>query len=90
MANLPKKLKILTHTYKVIEKGGMMNVGERDPITSTITIEKALPDNEKWATLFHEILHVIDSGLDESTVDLLAQVLYCVLKENKLLKEDNV
>ena len=40
----------------------------------------------KELTLFHEVLHCINDQMAHAEVEYLAQALYQVLKENKLLK----
>ena len=84
---IPEKLKILAHTYTVLEIDGIVDSGNRNvERTHTIILNKRLCQTEKEETLFHEILHAINSELSEKDVEFLAQTLYLVLKENNLLK----
>ena len=90
--NIPKLLKIGAHTYTVHlvtpptlsadESPSGINSNQR----GIIEIDARLIDTEKGVTLFHEILHVMNSELDHVVLDSLAQQLYQVLHDNNLLK----
>lgn len=89
--NIPKKLKIGGHTYKVItEKPGEINergtCGVTNKSKGIISINKNLIQSEKECTLIHEIFHIINNELNEAVIESLSQQLYQVLRENKLLK----
>lgn len=83
---IPKKLKILSHTYYIKEIDGLADDGSYNWLENVILINKKLPQSRKEVVLFHEILHAINSELDEKIVEFFAQTLYQVLKTNNLLK----
>jgi hypothetical protein len=86
---IPKKLKIGAHTYTVRELEGWQDgeaVGIEDPNKNQITLDSQLSNTRKEAKLFHEIFHVMNYGLDHALLDSLAEQLYQVLSDNKLLK----
>ena len=84
---IPKKLKILAHEYAVRVVDGMIDSGNHNTEgIPTILISSRLNQTQKEVTLFHEILHAINGEITERDVEFLAQTLYCVLKENNLLK----
>lgn len=89
---IPKALKIGGHIYKIQfhkmgetceERGDMAKTNRMKGI-----IELAVPQmkTEIEANFLHEILHIINGELSEETVEGLAQQLYQVLKDNKLIK----
>ena len=87
--NIPKKLKIGGHTYKVnltkdenLVRGG--SFGNRNCNDMTINISSELGKSEQEATLLHEILHAINTEWEECLVENVAQGLYQVLVDNKL------
>jgi len=87
--NIPKQLKILGHTFKVIlaDTEDIDNdAGEMNLSRNTIKIRKDLPQDQIEESLLHEIIHAINNELKEIDVEFLAQTIYAVLKENKLLK----
>lgn len=51
-----------------------------------ISIRKDLMDTQRESTLFHEIFHVLNSELDHVILDGLAEQLYQVLKDNRMLR----
>ena len=89
---LPKSLKIGGHTYKVIfepdeaitTNGHSCGIYNREK--GIIAINSNLIQSEQESTFFHEVLHCINSELNEITVESLAQQLYQVLSSNKLLR----
>jgi len=89
---IPKKLKIGAHEFIVEEKEIEDKAcGYTSFIKARITIDSRLPQTQKESTLIHEILHTLNTTLDDdrlghSLLDSLAEQLYQVLKENKLLK----
>lgn len=86
---IPKQLKIGAHTYKVeVTDSGLDlgDYGELDIETNTIKISSKLPQTNKESTLIHEIMHAINTTLDHELLDSLAEQVYQVLKDNKLLK----
>jgi len=84
---IPKKLKIGGHIFKVKVRDYKEDYGDLDMETSTITINKKLPQTNKESTLLHEIFHAINTTLNHELLDSLAEQLYQVLHDNKLLKE---
>lgn len=86
---LPSKLKIGGHVVHV-ELVEMEDCGTFDPKTNRIRISKDLPDSQQGATFFHEILHAINQNLGDGTEHILlesiAQQLYQVFSDNKLLR----
>lgn len=86
---IPTKLKIGGHMVTVLEKE-MDDCGTFDDEKMTITINSKMPQSRKESTLIHEIMHVFNSTLSESREghslqDSLAEQLYQVLKDNKLI-----
>jgi len=90
---IPKKIKILGHIYKIIlerECKNLTNLADHDcgnnsQVTGEIIINQTLMQSEKEVTLIHEILHIIMGGNDEEKLEMLAQSIYQVLSDNKLL-----
>lgn len=87
---LPKKLKIGAHTYK-IEYTKANNLGnDRDgyhnPSTKTITVNNAYPESHQAVILFHEIFHALNGEFTEKEVEYLAQGITQVLLDNDMLK----
>lgn len=88
---IPKTLKIGGHTYTIHivhpptlcadEAPCGVNSNER----GVIELNAKLMTSEQEVTLFHEILHVMNSELDHVLLDSLAQQLYQVLADNDLL-----
>ncbi len=65
--------------------------GEFDSTTNTIYIDSRICKSRAEATLFHEVLHVLNATLGDSNMghvflDSLAEQLYSVFKNNNLLK----
>lgn len=89
---IPSKLKIGGHIYHVKLDSANMDNGDYGMIDSddnTIYLRKALCQSQREATLFHEILHALNSTLNHPLLDSLAEQLYQVLSENKLLINNN-
>lgn len=87
--NIPKQLKIGGHLVKIIEKDGFnadSDCGEFLIDKNTITIRKDMPQDQKEATLIHEIIHVCNTTLDHELLDSVSEQIYQVLKDNNLLK----
>lgn len=98
---IPGKIKVWLRTFDVKEvnkegfsqkaKRGYNLRGEVDWDNKTINILKGLSQEEKEETLLHEIGHIVDdlagSKLSEAQVTSTMQILYFILKENKLLSE---
>lgn len=86
-------VKILGHEYKVIlkenyiaESGG--NTGQCNNYTNTITIAGCLPESGRNEVLIHEVLEAVnyrlELGLEHHKLCVLGEVLYQVLKDNKI------
>lgn len=91
---IPKTLRISGITWKVEQVDGSQvsedfAIGCMDERTQTIKLDKSLSQEMKEATLLHEIFHCIDYQLEHDLVEMLSNQLYQVLKENKLLNENN-
>ena len=83
---IPKRLKIGGHIYKVKEVSDLDKCGATDRDKNTITLSKEMPHNQKEVTLIHEILHALNNEMEHAFLDGLAEQLYQVLSDNKLLK----
>ena len=86
--NIPKSLKVGGHTFKVeLVSGDKLNgVADMSLETGKIRISNFLTQTQQECALFHEILHAINLEFDEVIVEFLAQNIYQVLADNKLLK----
>jgi len=86
---LPTKLKIGGHTITVREMEMVDDTrccGEASYAVGEIRINKDLPQTQKEASLIHEVLHFLNTTLDHALLDSLAEQMYQVLKDNKLLR----
>lgn len=89
---IPPTLKIGGHTFKVdCSKKLPGDNGETDIGLCVIRICKTLTQSQKEATLIHEMFHAINPTLDNehlghALIDSLAEQLYQILSDNKLLK----
>ena len=97
---IPKKVKVGGHWYKVhigyIFKERFDRSGDTDSDIKEIRIAKEtlgvpLPKSQVEQVFIHEILHAIDwvynsDELEEKQIKRLAEGLYQVLKDNKMLK----
>lgn len=83
---IPAKLKIGAHTYKVQFVGELDKCGATNRDNGTISIAKEMAQSHKEVTLLHEILHALNSELDHTVLDSLAEQLYQVLSDNKMFK----
>lgn len=77
-------LKIAGHEYKVCLKPTWDReaAGEVRRDIGEIWIDEELMESEKKATLWHEIIHVLNGELEEEQVDFIAQGINQVLKDN--------
>ncbi len=85
--NILKTVKIGAIEYKVVLADKIddgESHGQIDYEKETIEIDKNLPQKSRERTLLHEIIHGINTSLDEESVDYLAGALHQVLEENKL------
>lgn len=91
---IPKKLKIggIVYQVKIIDDLELDGEdGETNRFRNDIRINKLLPQEQKEATLIHEIMHCLNSQIVEEKLghlflESLAQQFYQVLKDNNLLK----
>ena len=88
-------LKIGGHKVKLIFKELVGSSGEYDTVAGTITIDPNYSRSIQGATFIHELLHAINSTLDEipmghALLDSLAEQIYQALSDNKLLNEDRL
>ena len=86
---IPKKIKVGGHIYKILlvdrnsfDENG---IGEYLVEKNIIKISKDLPQNQRELTFFHEVLHALNNQLEEKDVEFLAQGIYQVLSDNKML-----
>ena len=82
-----KELKIGAQKYKILFVKGddiEKDCGECNPATLQIKIRKDMPVSQVEETLLHEIVHAINGGLDETTVDAISCGLYQVFKDNNI------
>jgi len=82
---IPNNLTIGGHKIKVIIKE-IDECGQLRRDKNEIWISNKIEVSQQEATLFHEIIHQLNSQLNETMVDALAEQLYAVLKDNKMLK----
>lgn len=90
---IPKKLKIGGHTIKIVFKELEGENGSFDSSKNTIFINPNIPRSQQESTLFHEILHALNSTMDShdyghAFLDSFAEQLYQVFSVNKLLKDE--
>jgi hypothetical protein len=87
---IPTSLKIGGHTYKVkialdwrerADADGMC-----DNSSNTLFIYEKLSQSAKETTLIHEVLHAMNSTMSHESLDSLAEQLYQVLADNRMLK----
>lgn len=86
---IPSKIKIggIMYDVKFVNDDEIdARFAEIDYPTDTISIKKILSQNQKEAAFFHEMLHAINSKMNESTIEFMAQMIYQVMKDNHLLK----
>ncbi len=91
---IPKRIKIGGHWFDVIHKNGetgFRDSGFKGSWSNVIVLNKGLKQSKRESVLLHEIIHEIswqnDLDLKEETVSTIAEGLYQVLVDNKLLRE---
>lgn len=87
--NIPKKLKIGAHEYQIVLTRDVFEgttCGIQLRKEKKLGVNSDLPATHQGATLFHEILHAVNSELDHTLLDSLAEQLYQVFSDNKMLK----
>lgn len=89
---IPKSLKIGGHVFKIEMKKELNNMGSCDTSKNLIVIDADMPQDQKEATLIHEMLHAMNTTFDgghpytHALLDSLAEQIYQVLSDNNLLK----
>ncbi len=89
---IPKSLKIGGHTYSVsIVKPSEVSddksaCGATTYSRGVIELNANRMKSHIEQTLFHEVFHVLNSELHHALLDSLAQQIYQVLSDNKMLK----
>ncbi|MFP4017190.1 MAG: hypothetical protein ACLFUI_09175 [Halanaerobiales bacterium] len=89
---MPKELKLGGFNWKIEEVEHLMiernNIGEMEPRTHVIRLDKAASEQQKEETLLHEIIEAINymycMDLDHHQIELLGVTLHQALKDNKL------
>lgn len=88
---IPEKVKILYKEYTVEEienlhDGGVDLYGQIHYLTEKILLNVNSSDEQKKATLIHEVIHGLDEmygiGLKEKQVEKLGNALYMLLRDN--------
>lgn len=87
MRDLPKKLKIGGHGFKIkiVEFECDDRSGHCDDAYNEIKVSGEACKERQWSTLFHEVIHAINGELSEKEVEYLAQSAFQVLKDNGYL-----
>jgi hypothetical protein len=88
---IPKKLKVGGHIITVKEypfDEERSCCGDTSYVRATIRINSSLTQSQKEASFIHELFHVLNTTMDHALIDSLAEQLYQVLSDNKLLKRD--
>jgi len=86
---IPRTVKIGAHTILVdeVEFGDDSNLcGDNAYVEGRIRLNKALPQTQKEASFIHEAMHTMNTTLDHSLLDSLAEQMYQFLHDNDLLK----
>lgn len=91
---IPKKIKIGGHWFNIIYNNGdtgFRDSGFKGSWSNIIVLNNGLKQSKRESVLLHEIIHEIswqhDLDLKEEEVSTIAEGLYQVLVDNKLLKE---
>lgn len=84
---IPRVLKVGGHYITVTQTEQMVDDADGSWLASdnTIKLKKQLPPTQKEVTLIHEILHCINVSVKEIEIEYLAQALYQVILDNKLV-----
>lgn len=95
---IPEKVKILYKTFSIEEEsnlhdGGNDLYGQIHYMSEKMLINSAASDEQKEATLIHELVHGLDEtfniGLKEHQVELVSTALYMLIKDNPEMYCDN-
>jgi len=98
MITLPKKITVggttySVEAYKVVTVDGKTAFGSTvfDSLRVLISTDDALPPEQQWRALLHEMLHVLDNefqiGLKHRQVYVLESALWALFKQNKATME---
>jgi hypothetical protein len=79
---IPKQIKVGGITYKISIVPMGDDLGQTDFRTSTIRINEALNEEQKMASFIHELVHCINTQLNEETVDYIALSINQIIKDN--------
>ena len=90
---IPKKINVLGLTYDILEQEDLSDVagdsGQTWLMKQKILLERKQCQEQKEATLFHEIIEAINSQLElelpHKTICALETGFYQVLKDNKFI-----
>lgn len=82
---IPSSLKVGAHTIKV-RTVTLDKCGEFNREKQTIFLADWLPETQREATFIHELLHALNNELDHALLDSLAEQLYQVMRDNRLLR----
>lgn len=83
--DIPKKIKIGAHTYKIRYSDDIPDIAQIDRTKNEILLHPKYPKDQQEAALFHEILHGINNELDHSLLDSLAEQMYQSLRESGII-----
>ncbi len=91
---IPKKIKVGGHWLRIKysdETDGFTGSGLRAGWKNIIVLQKEMAQSKREGVLFHELMHEIawQMGMDlsEEAVSVISEMMYQILKDNKLLKE---
>lgn len=91
---IPNKIRVSGIDYDIVtekfeDEGKFGMTYER---SASIHINSNLSLQVREEAFLHEVFHIInwvsEVGLDEKQVSVMARILYQILKDNKLLRED--
>ena len=95
---LPETLRITPYTYRVVPVTKLLNTdhcrmyGECDTANLEIRLDDGNNDQHMRQTLLHEVLHAISNhatlGIEEDTIERLANGMLAFLTDNGWLRED--
>lgn len=85
--NIPKSIKVGGHNIKIVLKDRWADdtSGEWMPDRNEIWINKNLSGSQIWATIIHEVFHVMNSELDHALLESLAQQIFQIVSDNKII-----
>ncbi len=90
---IPKSVVIGGHEFEIIYKDDAdfyTKYGTVQMMRNKIALHSDLAQSKKWSVLLHEVLHELNDqhgwGLQEHTLDSLAETIYDFFKRNNFLK----